>query len=353
MTTVLALIVVLGVLIFFHELGHFLMARLFGVGVERFSLGFGPRLFGLQRGRTDYRVSAFPLGGYVKMVGENPDEEISEADIPESFTHKPVSRRIFIVAAGPTFNLLLAVLIFYGLYLTYGTLWLKPVIGQVSPDMPAQAAGLQPGDEVVQINGAAIKKWEELAALIDGSNGRELTLVINRGGDNLTLTAKPVLVDGQTIFGEPRKRSVLGIVASGDVVRERVGPLTALSMSLASTWDIIRLTAIGVAKMISGALSTKELGGPILIAQMAGQQAEEGLASFLSFMAFISINLAILNFLPIPVLDGGHLMFYTIEIIRRKPVSVKARERAQQFGMAALMALMVLVFYNDITRLFE
>jgi len=353
LTTVFALIIVLGVLIFFHELGHFLMARLFGVGVERFSLGFGPRLFGFQRGRTDYRVSAVPLGGYVKMVGEDPDDEVAEADIPESFTHKPVSHRILIVAAGPLFNLLLAILIFYGLFLAYGTLWLKPVIGEVSPDMPAQHAGLKPGDEVRYINGTPIKEWEELAALIDGSNGQELTLEINRGGDTLTLSVTPAMVDGRTIFGEPRKRYVLGIVASGDVVRERVGPFTALSMSLESTWDIIRLTAIGVAKMVSGVLSTKELGGPILIAQMAGQQAEEGLASFLAFIAFISVNLAILNFLPIPVLDGGHLLFYTIEIIRRKPLSIKAREIAQQFGLVVIISLMVLVFYNDITRLFE
>lgn len=353
MTTIFALIIVLGVLIFFHELGHFIMARLFGVGVERFSLGFGPRLFGFQRGRTDYRVSAVPLGGYVKMVGEEPDEEIAAADIPESFTHKPVSRRILIVAAGPLFNLLLAILIFYGLFQAYGALWMKPVIGEVSPAMPAQAAGLAPGDQVVHINGTPIKKWEELATMIDGSSGQALTLVIERGDETFTVTVTPAMVDGKTIFGEPRKRYVLGIVASGEVVREPIGPVAAMVMSLESTWDIIRLTAIGVAKMVSGALSTKELGGPILIAQMAGKQAEEGVASFLAFIAFISVNLAILNFLPIPVLDGGHLLFYAIELVRRKPVGLKTREVAQQFGMVVIISLMVLVFYNDITRLFQ
>ena len=353
MTTILALIIVLGVLIFIHEFGHFLMARLFGVGVDRFSLGFGPRLFGFQRGRTDYRVSAIPLGGYVKMVGEDPDEEIAEEDIPESFTHQPVFRRIVIVAAGPFFNLLLAILIFYALFQVYGYLWLKPVVGKLSPDMPAQAAGLKPGDRIMYINKIPVKTWEEMAARIDSSGGQNLELVVEREGETFTVTVTPAVVDGKTIFGEPRKRYVLGIVASGEVVREHVGPLTAITMSLKSTWDIIRLTAIGVAKMVSGAVSTKELGGPIMIAQMAGRQAEEGLSSFLAFMAFISVNLAILNFLPIPVLDGGHLLFYAIEVIRRKPVDQKTREVAQQFGMLVLIFLMALVFYNDITRLME
>jgi regulator of sigma E protease len=353
LTTIFALIIVLGVLIFFHELGHFIMARLFGVGVERFSLGFGPRLFGFQRGRTDYRVSAIPLGGYVKMVGEDPGDEIAEEDIPESFTHQPVSRRILIVAAGPFFNLLLAVLIFFALYQTYGVFWLKPVIGEVSAEMPAQRAGIAPGDLIAAVNDKPVKTWEEMAAMIDGSGGRTLTLVINRKGDKFTLSVTPAMVDGKTIFGEPRKRYVLGIVASGDVVRETIGPVAAFSRSLESTWNIIRLTALGLAKMVTGALSTKELGGPILIAQMAGKQAEEGAGSLLAFMAFISVNLAILNFLPIPVLDGGHLLFYAIEVIRRKPVDMKTREVAQQFGMFVLISLMILVFYNDITRLME
>ena len=353
MINILALIIVLGVLIFIHEFGHFLMARIFGVGVERFSLGFGPRLFGFQRGRTDYRVSAIPLGGYVKMVGEDPDAEIAEADIPESFTHQPVFRRIVIVAAGPFFNLLLAILIFYALFQVYGYLWLKPVVGKLSPDMPAQAAGLKPGDRIMSINKTPVKTWEEMAARIDASGGLDLELVVDREGETVTVNLTPAVVDGKTIFGEPRKRYVLGIVASGEVVRERVGPLTAMTMSLESTWDIVRLTAIGVAKMISGAVSTKELGGPIMIAQMAGRQAEEGVSSFLAFMAFISVNLAILNFLPIPVLDGGHLLFYTIEVVRRKPVDQKTREVAQQFGMLVLLFLMALVFYNDISRLME
>ncbi len=350
MTTFWATIIVLGVLIFFHEFGHFLMARLFGVGVERFSLGFGPRIFGFKRGRTDYRLSAIPLGGYVKMVGEEPDDEIDEADIPESFTHQPVLNRMVIVAAGPFFNLLLAILIFYVLFQVYGKLWLKPVVGQVSPDMPAIAAGLKSGDRIIDVNRQPVKTWEEMAAMIEGSGGRDLDLVVDREGETFPVTVTPAVVDGKTIFGEPRKRYVLGIVASGEVVRESVGPVKALIMSLESTWDIVRLTAIGVTKMISGAVSTKELGGPILIAQMAGKQMEEGISSFLAFMAFISINLAILNFLPIPVLDGGHLLFYTIEIIRRKPVEIKTREIAQQFGMIILLSLMVLVIYNDITR---
>lgn len=350
MTTFIATVIVLGVLIFFHEFGHFLMARLFGVGVERFSLGFGPRLMGFQRGRTDYRLSAIPLGGYVKMVGEDPDEEIDEADIPESFTHQPVFSRILIVAAGPFFNLLLAVLIFYGLFQMSGVRWYKPVIGNVMPDMPAKAAGIVPGDLIVSVNGQAITKWSELTDRIESSGENGLILDVRRGNDMLRVSVIPAIVDDKTIFGEPRKRSMLGISPSGEMGREPVGPVTALTMSLHSTWDIIRLTGIGVAKMISGTVSTKELGGPILIAQMAGKQMEAGVSTFLAFMAFISVNLAIINILPIPVLDGGHLLFYTIEIIRRKPVEVRTREIAQQFGMIVLLSLMVLVIYNDITR---
>ncbi len=350
-TTVVALIIVLSVLIFFHEFGHFLVARWFGVGVERFSLGFGPRLAGFTRGLTDYRLSAIPLGGYVKMVGEDPDEPLEAADIPLSFTHKPVLQRILIVAAGPVFNLLLAVLIFYGLFLVRGTGTLKPVIGEVQADMPAQAAGLSAGDRVVSLNGQPVEAWGIMAEMIENSGGRPLTLTVVRDGQQRQVTVSPRLVEGITIFGEPKKRYVLGIVASGEVTPIRLGPLTALSESLRQTWEIIHLTVLGVAKMVSGTVSTKELGGPILIAQLAGKTAQQGAGSLLAFIAFISINLAILNFLPIPVLDGGHLLFFTIEAVRRRPVSIRTREIAQQFGLAVILLLMILVFYNDITRL--
>jgi len=355
MTTLFALIIVLGVLIFFHELGHFLVARLFGVGVEKFSLGFGPRIFGFKSGITDYQVSAIPLGGYVKMVGEDPEDEVglSETEQAISFTHKHVAKRFCIVAAGPVFNMLLAVVIFYGLFQVYGMAHLLPVIGEVVPESPAAAAGMQAGDRVVAVDDTAVNTWDEMALMIRDSGGRALRLTVEREGGLLKVDVQPDPTDGETIFGEPRTDYKIGVAAAGEVVRERLNPVEAMGRSVGQTWEVVRLTAIGVGKMISGTVSAKNLGGPILIAQMAGEQARQGSASLLAFIAFISINLAILNILPIPVLDGGHLLFFAIEAVRGKPVSIKTRETAQQFGMFVILMLMVLVMYNDISRFFE
>ena len=350
-TSIFAFIIVLGVLIFFHELGHFLMARLFGVGVEKFSLGFGPKIVGFTSGLTDYRISLIPLGGYVKMVGEEPDEELPPEEIHLSFTHKPVWQRFLIVAAGPVFNFVLPLFIFFGLALFYGSATLEPVIGEVQKNMPAQAAGLLAGDRVVSINQVALDSWEEMALIIGQSQGQELVVdVVRSNGEPATIQVAPQQVDGLTIFGEPEKRYVLGVLAAGEMRRARLGPVAAAAESLRQTGYIIRLTIIGVGKIFSGSVSTKELGGPILIAQMSGKAAQQGLGSLLAFIAFISINLGILNLLPIPVLDGGHLFFFAIEALFRRPLPVKVRELAQQAGMMALLLLMVLVIYNDIMR---
>lgn len=351
-TSIVAFVIVLGVLIFFHELGHFLVARLFGVGVERFSLGFGPRIFGKTIGITDYRISAIPLGGYVKMVGEEPDAQIDPADVPISFTHKHVVKRIMIVAAGPLFNLLLAGLIFFGIFLVSGTFILKPTIGEVKADTPAWNGGLQQGDVVRSIDGAAIGTWEEMAERINRSQGQSLLFGIQRGQSELELTIAPRIQTTQNIFGEDIDRYVIGITAAGDVIPRKLGPLEAVGESIRQTWEITRLTVLSIVKLIQGTISTKTLGGPIMIAQMAGDQAREGAANLLFFTALISINLGILNFLPIPVLDGGHLVFFFIELVSRRPVSIKVREVAQQIGMFLLLLLMVYVFYNDITRIF-
>ncbi|MGW8186483.1 MAG: M50 family metallopeptidase, partial [Desulfobacterales bacterium] len=201
-TNIFAFVIVLGVLIFFHELGHFLVARLFGVGVERFSLGFGPRIFGKKIGITDYRISAVPLGGYVKMVGEEPDAEVDPADVPISFTHKHVLKRFFIVVAGPAFNILLAVLIFYGIFQISGTVILKPIIGEAQSGTPAQAAGLAKGDEIVSIDGRAIESWDEMATLIADSKGAPLEITFRRNGMTRNVTVTPELKTTKNIFGE-------------------------------------------------------------------------------------------------------------------------------------------------------
>jgi regulator of sigma E protease len=350
-TSVFAFIIVLGVLIFFHELGHFLVARLFGVGVEKFSLGFGPRLIGKTIGMTDYRISLIPLGGYVKMVGEEPDTEIEPYLIPRSFTHKSVFKRFLIVAAGPMSNLLLAVAIFFLVFQTSGTYVLRPLVGEVDVPSPAAQSGLQKDDLVVAINGMAIASWEEMAAQISESQGRAMAFVVERAGQRLTFDLVPELKTTQNLFGEDIERFVIGVRSAGDVIPRELSLVESMQMSVARTWEITELTVLSVVKLVQGKLPAATLGGPIKIAKMAGAQAREGVLNLLIFTAVISINLGILNFLPIPVLDGGHLMFFAIEMISRRPVSIKIREIAQQFGIFLLILLMIFVIYNDIVNL--
>jgi len=351
-TSIIAFIIVLGILIFAHELGHFLVARLFGVGVEKFSLGFGPRLFGRTVGRTDYRISAIPFGGYVKMVGEEPDAEIDPEDIPYSFTHKHVFKRILIVAAGPFFNVLLAAVLFYGIFQFTGMFVLKPAIGNIQENSPAAQSGLKSGDLVTAIDGIAVESWEEMAALISKSGGRSLTVTFLRDEMARDLRLTPEQVVTKNLFGEDENRYVIGITASGESFTRSLNPIEALGASISQTYRVAELTVVSIAKLIQGSLSAKTLGGPIMIAEIAGQQAREGAVNLLFFMGLISINLAILNILPIPVLDGGHLLFFFIEAVRGRPVSLRVREIAQQAGLAVLLALMIFVFYNDITRIF-
>lgn len=351
-TNVFAFVIVLGVLIFFHELGHFLVARLFGVGVEKFSLGFGPRIFGKKVGRTDYRVSAVPLGGYVKMVGEDPESELDPRDVPFSFTHKHVFKRILIVAAGPFFNFLLAALVFFGIFIFSGTYVLRPTVGQVEADTPAFQSGLQEGDLILAIDGNPISTWDEMAGIIQKSGGRTLLFSIQRSGETIQKEVTPVPRASKNIFGEDVSRFVIGIASAGDVENRDIGFLGAIGESLQQTYSISKLTVVSIAKMIQGTISSKNLGGPIMIAEMAGQQARQGAASFIFFIALLSINLAIINFLPIPVLDGGHILFFTIEAITGRPVNTRMREIAQQAGIFILIMLMIFVFYNDISRIF-
>ena len=351
-TSILSFIIVLGVLIFFHEFGHFLVARLFGVGVEKFSLGFGPRLIGKKVGITDYRISAIPLGGYVKMIGEEPDAEIDPEDIPLSFTHKHVAKRMLIVAAGPVFNILLAVFIFFGIFLISGTFVLKPSVGSVKQGSPAFAAGLEKGDLITAINESAINSWDEMAEIINGSKGQKIKLNVRRGESSRYFSLAPEQVTTKNIFGEDVQRYIIGITASGETYSKEMNLFQAFSESMIQTYRVTELMVVIIAKLITGDISTDTLGGPIMIAQMAGDSAKAGIGSLISFIALISVNLAIINLLPIPVLDGGHLLFFSIEAVKGRPVSIKVREIAQQVGLFILILLMILVFYNDISRIF-
>lgn len=353
MSFAVGFIVVLGVLIFVHELGHFLCAKAFGVGVEKFSLGFGPKILSKIVGRTDYRLSVIPLGGYVKMVGEQPNEEIDPADIPYSFTHKPVWQRMIIVAAGPVFNFLLAVVIFFGIFWTSGLLILKPVIGEVTPGSPAERAGIMKADFILAIDGKSIESWTELSETIMMSDGEPLRLTIRRGEETLTVSVTPADDVMKNIFGEDQHRYIIGVKSTGETASQPLGPAAAFRESLSRTYLICELTVLGVVKVFEGSISPKTIGGPIMIAQMAGEQVQAGLINLLAFIALISVNLGILNLLPVPVLDGGHLLFFSIEALIRRPVSIKTREIAQQVGIFLLLMLMVFVFYNDIMRFFE
>lgn len=352
-TSFIAFIITLGVLVFFHELGHFLVARLCGVGVEIFSLGFGPRLIGIKRGITDYRISAIPLGGFVKMVGEEPGADIDPEEIPISFTHKHVFKRILIVAAGPIFNFLLAMIIFFGIFMVSGTFILKPVVGSVKEGSPAHKAGIQKDDRIVAINGKEIKTWSEMAELIKSCNGNSVQISIGRENSVLQAEIVPEINVIKNLFGEDTKRYVIGITSSGDYISKELTIVEAFTESIVRTYEVTELTILSIVKLIQGIVSTDTLGGPIMIAQMAGEQAKEGATNFVFFIALLSINLAILNFLPIPVLDGGHLVFFFIEAFTGSPVNTRVREIAQQAGMFVLLLLMIFVFYNDISRIFS
>lgn len=356
MNTVVSFVVCLGILIFVHELGHFLFAKLFGVRVLKFSLGFGPKLFGKTWGETEYQLSALPLGGYVKMFGENPDElgNVGE-DLAASFAHKKVWQRFLIVLAGPLFNLLFSLFLFFLVFFFMGLPESHDStnIGQVTADSPAALAGLEVGDTILRINGQDTLLWLDVLTLVKDSDGNDLTVVVSRGSKEVTLLLEPVIQDVKNIFGEKvEERYMIGIVKADELFYSPTNLGGAFEAAYLQTWMYISLTVLGFVKLVQQVVPVSELGGPILIAQIAGKQMEAGLVNFAFFMGLLSVNLGILNLLPIPVLDGGHLMFLSIEAVRRKPLGEKMQIVAQQLGMAFLGVAMVFVFYNDLARIF-
>ncbi len=351
--TIFVSVVVFGILVFIHESGHFLVCKMTGVGVDVFSLGFGPRLIGVKRGRTDYRISAVPLGGYVKMVGESPTDELIEEEKPVSFSHKGVWKRMAIVFAGPLANAVFTVVTFFVIFLAVGLPSLTSDIGTVQEGFPAAAAGVKEGDRVTAVNGVQVTKWDELSTAIRNSAGKPVALQVERDGKKVTLEITPKVSRTKNLFGEEVEVPMIGIGASNHQVVEDLDTGQAFSQGLSQTWSIIRLTGLSVVKLVERKVSVREsMGGPVMIAYITGQQAREGFTNLMFFMALISINLAILNLLPIPPLDGSHLFFFLVEFVRGKPVSVRKRELAQQIGMVLLISLMMLITYNDILRFF-
>jgi len=356
--TLLWAVILFGLLIFFHELGHFIVAKMVGVRVLKFSLGFGPKLLGKKIGDTEYLLSAIPLGGYVKPLGEDPEDELSEEEIPFSFGFQPVWKRAAIVVAGPVFNLVLAFLIFTS-FLAVNLPVIVPdldsittTIENVQDASPAEAAGFRPGDEIKAINGEDVMDWTGMASIFSKSAGKELDVKVMRGEDliNLTVTTEPV--KGMDEKGEEVTVGRIGISKkmSGSVI-ESEGILSAPIKGVQAVYGWCAVTLEVVVKLFSGGISAKQLGGPILIVDAAAKAAEVGAYTYFNFIAIISINLAILNLLPVPVLDGGHLLFFGIEALRRRPLSDKFMLAANKVGMALLLLLITYVFYNDIIRI--
>jgi regulator of sigma E protease len=439
-------LVVLGVLVAFHELGHFLAARWVGVKVLKFSLGFGPKIFGRQMGETEYLLSAIPLGGYVKLFGEEETEAITPDDRKRSFAHQNLWGKVLIVAAGPGFNFILAYLIFAG-WLATGSPLFVPTFKDLSADIeamvpgsPADQAGMQIGDRVTKVNGRDISTRTELFDAVAKSAGNPMTLDVLREGRTTTLTITPtttpghtgtaedpgyylgieetpalvtsvmhgspaaqagmqagdrvVSIDGQPIYAwsqmtglvkehpnQPLKLEILrenrrlpltvtpsaekttvngrqvevgkiGISGPGRSVMRSSSPLLSLYQGLEATWGWTELTAIGLYKMVVGDISSKNIGGPLTIANISGEAASQGASSVVFLIAILSINLGVLNLLPIPILDGGHLLFFLIEGILRKPLGERQREMAQQVGLVLLVGVMIFAFWNDLERIF-
>lgn len=366
--TLVNFIIALSVVVFVHELGHFLVARWNNVRCESFSIGFGPELIGYtDRQGTRWKFSLIPLGGYVKMFGEaevaNPgakgdeDEESAEREMtPEekavSFKYKTLGQRSAIVFAGPAVNFLFAIIVFFVMFVSVGRPVTEPIIGTVVEESAAEEAGLVPGDRILAIDGAEIDRFEDLQRIVPLGNGAPLRLTVQRDEQVLEIIATPRVVDETDAFGNPQKRALLGVQSSGETrMMVRHNPITALGLSVQQTYVVVEGTFIAVGQMISGERGTEDLGGPIKIAKFSGQAAKSGFANFVIFMAILSINLGIINLFPVPLLDGGHLLFYAIEAIRGRPLSDQAQEWGLRFGLVLVLSLMVFVTWNDILQL--
>jgi regulator of sigma E protease len=352
MTTVLATITVLGVLIFIHELGHFLLAKALGVRVDAFSLGFPPKLLSKKVGETEYRLSVIPLGGYVKLLGENPHDEVPPELEHRSFIHQSLWHRFLIVLAGPAFNFLFAVLALFLVFAFTGIPYATTEVGEVSPDIPAARAGLQKGDRILAVAGQPVQRWNDLSSQIKKGGEKPLTLEVKRGDRVWQVTVTPQRQEVTDVFGGKVSTVLIGIRAADAFAVDRVGPLGAFQEGVRYSLGIAWVTLESIYKLLAREVPLKTLGGPIFIAQIAGKQAEAGVIYLIQFMAVLSVNLTMLNLLPIPVLDGGHLVFIFWEAVRGKPVPIKHREMAQALGLMLILALMALVLYQDLLRLF-
>jgi regulator of sigma E protease len=355
---------VLSLVVFFHELGHFLVGRLCGVRILVFSIGFGPEIAGFNdRHGTRWKISAIPLGGYVKFFGDEnaasvPDgthlEAMSPGDRAQSFFFQPVPKRAAIVAAGPIANFILAIVIFAGIFMVYGKQTMSSRVDAVQADSAAAAAGFQPGDVVVAIDGHAVDNFSDMQRIVSESAGETLDIKVDRKGAELVLQAKPALKEVKDNFGNVHRIGILGIsrsMAAEDLKYQPVSPPRAVVMGAQETWFVIDRTLSYIGGVVVGREAADQLGGPIRIAQISGQVATIGFVALIHLAAVLSVSIGLLNLFPIPLLDGGHLLFYSIEAMRGRPLSERAQEFGFRIGLAIVVMLMIFATFNDIVHL--
>ena len=355
---------VLSLVVFFHELGHFLVARWCGVRVLVFSIGFGPELIGFRdRHGTRWKVSAVPLGGYVKFFGDEnaastPDAErlasMDEADRSRSFAFQPVPKRAAIVVAGPLANFVLAIVIFSAIFMLYGRQTMSARVDSVQADSAAAEAGFQTGDVVIAIDNHPIDNFADMQRVVSDSAGEPLEITVDRGGSRVMLKATPALKEVKDNFGNVHRIGILGIsrsMAEEDLKLHPVAPPAAILMGVQETWFVVDKTLSYIGGVIIGREAADQLGGPIRIAQVSGQVATIGFVALIHLAAVLSVSIGLLNLFPIPLLDGGHLLFYSIEALRGRPLSERAQEMGFRIGFAIVVMLMIFATFNDIVHL--
>jgi regulator of sigma E protease len=361
---VIPFLFVLTLVVFFHELGHFWVARRAGVRVVTFSLGFGPEIVGFNdRHGTRWRIAAVPLGGYVRFFGDEdaastPDaarlSQMTAAERNESFFYKPVAWRAAIVAAGPIANFLLAIAIFALVFMVFGKQVTAPRVDQINPGSAAEIAGFRPGDLVLEIDGAKVDSFSDMQRIVGSHAGQPLAFTVARGDREVSLTATPELKEVKDPFGNSHRTGLLGIsrsLAAGDVTTQRFGPVEAIGMGVQETWFVVARTFDYLGGLIAGRESADQLGGPIRIAQVSGQVATFGIGALLSLAAVLSVSIGLLNLFPIPLLDGGHLLFYAFEAIRGRPLSARTQDIGFRIGLALVLMLMIFATWNDVLHI--
>ena len=357
---VIPFLAVLTVIVFVHEMGHYLVARWNGVAIQAFSIGFGRELFGWNdRHGTRWKISAIPLGGYVRFAGDmnassmpDPDApELQNPDIaPRLFVNKSVWQRIAIVAAGPIANVLLTFLILYALLLGYGRYTVPAVIGEVITGSVAESAGFEPGDRILSVDGYVVRGFEDFQRYVATSPAREVAIEIERGASRQTLKLTPEPVVIQDRFGNDQRIGRIGVsrdIEQADVELYRPGPIEAVGMTVEEIRFIVQRTAAFLGDFFVGKGDVQQLSGPVKVAKVSGEVATLGVIALINLMALLSLNIGIFNLLPVPMLDGGHLLYYLIEAVRGRPLSMRVQEMGFRFGFALVLALMVFTLFND------